>query len=47
MDFRQVYQDTVAEGNAYADLKNLCMPEDRIDEYITHFEVLLVRAGWN
>ena len=46
-DFRQACQDTAAEENAYADLKNLCMIEDRINEYIAHFEVLLVRAGWN
>ena len=38
---------TAAEENAYADLKNLHMTEDRIDEHITHFEVLLVKAGWN
>ena len=37
----------MAEENAYANLKNLCMVEDRIDEYIAHFKVLLVRAGWN
>ena len=36
-----------AEENAYADLKNLRMAEDRIDEHIAHFEVLLVKAGWN
>ena len=46
-DFRQAYQDTAAEENAYADLKNLCMTEDRIDKHIAHFEVLLVKAGWN
>ena len=47
VDFRQVYQDTAAEENAYADLKNLRMAKDRIDVYIAHFKVLLVRAGWN
>ena len=36
-----------AEEHAYADLKNLRMTEDRIDEHIAHFEVLLVKAGWN
>ena len=46
-DFRQAYQDTAAEENAYADLKNLHMTEDRIDEHIAHFKVLLVKAGWN
>ena len=46
-DFRQAYQDTAAEENAYTDLKNLHMTEDRIDEHIAHFEVLLVKAGWN
>ena len=46
-DFRWAYQDTAAEENAYADLKNLHMIKDQIDEYIAHFEVLLVRAGWN
>src|SRR6267142_4876422 len=39
-DFRAAYQDTAAEENAYAQLKDLYMIEDRIDEYITHFEVL-------
>ena len=43
----KTYQDTAAEENAYTDLKNLRMTEDRINEHITHFEVLLVKAGWN
>src|SRR6266850_611567 len=46
-DFRVAYQDTAAEENAYAQLKDLYMIEDRIDEYIAHFEVLLVKAGWS
>ena len=46
-DFRQVYQDIAAEENTYADLKNLHMTEDRINKHITHFKVLLVKAGWN
>jgi len=46
-DFRTAYQDTTAEENAYAQLKDLYMIEDRIDEYIAHFEVLLVKAGWS
>src|SRR6266850_1266177 len=46
-DFRAAYQDTAAEENAYAQLKDLYMIEDRIDEYIAHFEVLLVKAGWS
>src|SRR6266850_1431272 len=47
VDFRAAYQDTAAEENAYAQLKDLYMIEDRIDEYIAHFEVLLVKAGWS
>src|SRR6267142_1513999 len=46
-DFKAAYQDTAAEENAYAQLKDLYMIEDRIDEYIAHFEVLLVKAGWS
>jgi len=46
-DFRAAYQDTVAEENAYAQLKGLRMVEDRVDEYIAHFKVLLTRAGWS
>jgi len=45
-DFRQSFQDTAEEENAYAALKDLRMKEDQIDGYIAHFEVLLVKAGW-
>jgi hypothetical protein len=41
-----VFQDTAAEENAYAALKVPTMKDDQIDEYIAHFEVLLVKAGW-
>jgi Retrotransposon gag protein len=45
-DFRSAFQDTAAEENAYAALKVLTMKDDQIDEYIAHFEVLLVKARW-
>jgi len=45
-DLRSAFQDTAEEENAYAALKDLRMKEDQVDEYIAHFEVLLVKAGW-
>ena len=45
-DFRNTFQDTAAEENAYAALKVLAMKDDQIGKYITHFKVLLAKAWW-
>jgi Retrotransposon gag protein len=45
-DFRNAFQDTAAEENTYEALKSLTIKDNQIDEYITHFEVLIPKAGW-
>jgi len=46
-DFAQAFVDTAAAEQAYADLSKLEMKGDKIDKYITMFEHLLARAGWD
>jgi len=46
-DFAQAFVDTATAEQAYADLSKLEMKGDEIDKYITTFEHLLARAGWD
>ena len=45
--FGQAFVDTAAAEQAYADLSELEMKGDKINEYITTFEHLLARVGWD
>jgi hypothetical protein len=45
-DFQNTFQDTAAEENTYEAPKKLTMKDNQIDEYITHFEILISKAGW-
>jgi hypothetical protein len=38
--------DTMSSEQAYSDLTKLEMKGDEIDDYVTTFENLIVRAGW-
>ena len=45
--FGRAFADTAAAEQAYADLNNLEMKGDEVDEYIASYENLLARAGWD
>jgi hypothetical protein len=46
-DFRRAFADTASEQRAYGELANYMMNNKSIDEYITQFEHLLQKAGWD
>ena len=45
-DFTQAFTDTASSEQAYATLIDLQMKGEDIDDYITTFESLIVKAGW-
>ena len=46
-DFKRAFANTVSEQRAYGELANCTMGNMSIDEYITQFEHLLQKAGWD
>jgi len=45
-DFERTFVDTASAEQAYAELTKLEMKVDEVDEYITKFEHLMTKAGW-
>ena len=45
-DFATAYADTASAEQVYADLLNLQMKNEDIDDYISTFNYLLTKAGW-
>jgi hypothetical protein len=46
-DFQCAFMDTVLEQRVYGKPANYTMGNKSIDEYITQFEHLLQKAGWD
>jgi hypothetical protein len=46
-EFRRAFADTMSEQRAYGELANYTMGSSTINEYITRFEHLLQKAGWD
>jgi len=45
-DFEAAFADSALAEQAYADLLSLNMKNEDIDEYISNFDFLLLKAGW-
>jgi len=46
-DFRHAFTNTASEQQAYGELASCTMGNKTINEYITQFEHLLQKAGWD
>jgi hypothetical protein len=45
-NFKRAFTDTASADQAHAELIQLVMNGDEVDEYITKFERLMMKAGW-